>query len=71
MELSISCHQCVRRGTEDCADCLVSFVFGEEPDQLVLSAESSKLADLIVTEGLVPRLRFVAISSTNSDNARQ
>ncbi len=65
IELSISCVDCVRRGTADCADCLVSHVLGEEPDTLELSAESAKLADLFVAEGLVPRLRFVSL------NARQ
>lgn len=71
IELSISCHDCIRRGTSDCADCLVSYVLGEEPDQLALSAQSAKVAELFVAEGLVPKLRFVAISSRSGDDTRQ
>ena len=63
IELSISCHDCVRRGTDDCAECLVSYVLGEKPDSLELSVESAKVAELFVAEGLVPRLRYVAMSS--------
>jgi hypothetical protein len=62
LELSISCHECVRRGTADCADCLVSHVLGEEPDTLELSVQSARVADLLVAEGLVPRLRFVSLA---------
>jgi len=61
MEFSISCDRCVRRGTPDCADCLVTFVIGDEPDQLELGAESARAADLLIAEGLIPRLRFVAL----------
>jgi hypothetical protein len=63
IELAISCQDCVRRGTDDCRDCLVSFVLGTEPDELALDAEASRVADLFVAEGLVPHLRFVSISS--------
>ena len=42
IELSISCNDCVRRGTPDCADCLVSFVLGEEPDELVMTARRGR-----------------------------
>jgi hypothetical protein len=61
IELSISCAECVRRGTEDCSDCLVSCVLGGEPDSLDLDAESARAAALFAAEGLVPRLRFVSI----------
>jgi hypothetical protein len=37
IELSISCNDCIRRDTPDCADCLVSFVIGETPDGLVMT----------------------------------
>lgn len=63
IELSISCTQCVRRGTPDCADCLVSFVLGDEPDSLELSSDAARLASLISAEGLVPTLKFVSTPS--------
>ena len=34
VEVSISCEDCVRRGTPDCSDCLVSFVVGEHLGRL-------------------------------------
>ncbi len=58
IELSISCHECVRRGTSDCADCLVTFVLGEEPEALVLSPHDAEIVELFTTEGLVPSLKF-------------
>ena len=61
LEFSISCDDCVRRGTPDCADCLVTHVIGEEPGHLELGVESARAVDLLVAEGLVPRLRFVAL----------
>jgi len=61
IEFSISCDRCVRRGTPDCADCLVTHVIGEEPGQLELGVDSARAADLLVAEGLIPRLRFVEL----------
>ena len=60
IELSISCTDCVRRGTSDCADCLVSHVLGDEPDQLELTVEDAKVTRLFVEGGLVPALRYRA-----------
>jgi hypothetical protein len=71
IELAISCTDCVRRGTDDCRDCLVSFVLGEEPESLALDAEAARVADLFVAEGLVPHLRFVSISSGRNVNSPQ
>ena len=49
IELSISCNDCVRRGTPDCEDCLVSFVLGATPDELVMTSADADV---------VPRLKF-------------
>ena len=38
IELSISCTDCVRRSTPDCEDCLVTFVLGDEPEELTMSS---------------------------------
>ncbi|MGA7835303.1 MAG: hypothetical protein WCA31_08865 [Acidimicrobiales bacterium] len=58
IEVSISCNDCVRRGTPDCSDCLVSFVLGEEPDALVLTESEAQVIELFTAEGLVPTLKF-------------
>jgi hypothetical protein len=62
IELSISCNDCVRRATPDCADCLVSYVLGSEPDSLELTSQDAQIAELFVAEGLVPRLKFVSLT---------
>jgi hypothetical protein len=58
IELSISCRDCVRRGTPDCSDCLVTFVLGEEPDALNLTGDEAQVVQLFTAEGLVPTLKF-------------
>ena len=60
--LSISCVGCARRGTPDCADCLVTHVLGTD-DSLTMTAEDVKVADLLGEQGLVPRLRYRAGSA--------
>jgi hypothetical protein len=58
IELSISCHDCVRRATPDCSDCLVSFVLGETPEGLELTAQEADVVDLLTAGGLLPTLKF-------------
>jgi hypothetical protein len=58
IELSISCHECVRRGTPDCSDCLVTFILGETPEELVLSASEAEVIELFTAEGLLPTLKY-------------
>ena len=58
IELSISCNDCVRRGTPDCADCLVSFVLGETPDELVMTSRDAEVVQLFTAQGMMPRLKF-------------
>jgi hypothetical protein len=58
IELSISCNDCVRRGTPDCSDCLVSFVLGGTPDELVMTADEAHVVELFTAEGLIPTLKF-------------
>lgn len=63
IELSISCRDCVRRGTPDCSDCLVSFVLGEVPEELVMSERDAEVINLFTSEGLVPTLKYRAAPS--------
>ena len=58
VKISISCRDCVRQSTPDCADCLVSFVLGGDPEQLTMTAEDVAVVELLTAERLVPRLRF-------------
>lgn len=58
LEVSISCGDCVRRSTPDCEDCLVSFVLGGTPDELVLTRRDAEVVELFRAEGLLPRLRY-------------
>jgi len=66
IELSISCHDCVRRGTPDCADCLVSFVLGDVPDELVMTTSDADVVELFTSQGMLPRLRFEHRAATES-----
>ena len=65
IELSISCHECVRRATPDCADCLVSFVLGGPPEELVMSVKEAEIVELFTAEGLLPTLKFRRDSSNH------
>ena len=58
IELSISCNDCVRRGTPDCADCLVSFILGDVPDELVMTTSDADVVQLFTSQGMLPRLKF-------------
>lgn len=58
IELSISCNDCIRRGTSDCADCLVSFVLGDTPDELVMTSADAQVVQLFSAQGMMPRLKF-------------
>jgi len=66
IEISISCTDCVRRGTPDCADCLVSFVVGETPETLEMSGRDAQVVELFASQGMIPRLRYDDRSPTVS-----
>ena len=63
IEVLISCGDCVRRSTPDCEDCLVSFVLGDTPDELVLTRGDAEVVALFNAEGLIPRLRYQRATS--------
>ncbi|MDE3009233.1 MAG: hypothetical protein KGI14_09455 [Acidobacteriota bacterium] len=58
IELSISCSDCVRRNTPDCADCLVTFVLGGEPEHLEMTTRDVDVVELFTSQGMMPHLRF-------------
>ena len=52
------------QNTDHCADCIVTFVCGREPDDaLVIDAEEARAFRLLIGAGLVPELRHVRRSS--------
>lgn len=58
--LTISCADCVMHGTDACADCVVTFLCGRQPDDaVVIDADEERAVRLLGDVGLVPRLRHV------------
>ncbi len=56
----ISCDDCVMQHTDACADCVVTFICGREPDEaVVIDAAEARAVRLLGEVGLVPRLRQV------------
>ena len=55
---TITCDDCVARATVACADCVVTFICGREPDDaVVIDAEEERAVRLLAGAGLVPALR--------------
>lgn len=56
--LSISCDDCVARGTGACADCVVSFICDRDPDDaVIIDVAEERAMRLLVQAGLLPALR--------------
>lgn len=54
----IDCDECRMHHTEACADCVVTFVVGREPDDaLVIDVEEARAIRRLAQVGLVPGLR--------------
>ena len=58
---TISCDDCTMRATDACADCVVTFLCGREPDDAVtIDLAEQRAVRLLADAGLVPRLRHQA-----------
>ena len=56
--LSIDCDDCVADRRTACADCVVTFLVGREPNQaVVIDAAEARAVRLLHGVGLVPALR--------------
>jgi hypothetical protein len=56
--ISISCDDCELQHTDACADCLVTFVLGREPeDAVVVDVAEARAIRMLGRAGLVPELR--------------
>lgn len=65
MSVCIDCDACVRQGTNDCDDCVVSFITSREPNEAVVIdvAEFAALRRLH-DAGLVPDMRHSSRTGT-------
>lgn len=59
--ITVSCDDCRLQDTDACADCLVSFVLGRDPDDaVVIDAVEARAVRMLAGAGLVPSLRFAS-----------
>jgi hypothetical protein len=55
----IECQGCAMQGTDQCRDCVVSFILEREEGAVVVSAEEAAALRSLGEAGLVPMLRLV------------
>ena len=56
----ISCDDCIMQETDACADCVVTFICGREPDEaVVIDVAEARAVRMLGEAGLVPRLRQI------------
>ena len=56
--LTIDCGDCRFQNTDACADCVVTFICGREPDDaLIIDASEARAVRLLAGAGLLPELR--------------
>jgi hypothetical protein len=55
----IECDRCVMQGTEQCRDCVVSFILESEDGVVEVSSEEARAIRSLGNAGLVPLLRLV------------
>lgn len=57
--ITVDCDACAMQHTAACADCVVSFVLGREPDDaVVIDAQEARAMRMLAQAGLLPSLRF-------------
>ena len=65
--ITISCADCVMQRSDHCADCVVTFICGREPDDaLVIDADEARAVRILGRAGLVPVLRHQARGTGSS-----
>ena len=57
--MRIECEACAMQGTDQCEDCVVSFILGREEGAVEVSAEEARALRNLGEAGLVPMLRLV------------
>ncbi len=63
--MTISCDECTRKDSAACADCVVTFLLGREPDEAVMfDVAEERALRLLATAGMVPALRHQRVRRT-------
>ena len=57
--MRIECERCAMQGTDQCGDCVVSFILEREDGAVVVSSEEARAIRSLGEAGLVPLLRLV------------
>jgi hypothetical protein len=64
----IDCDRCTVRGA-GCSDCVVTFLLGGPPDDVLLDPDEQRALNVLASAGLVPPLRMVeAVDSRMRDD---
>jgi hypothetical protein len=56
--MRIDCQECAHQGTEQCRDCVVSFILDREEGAVVVDAEEARALRSLGEAGLVPLLQL-------------
>jgi hypothetical protein len=56
--MRIDCGECVHQGTDQCDDCVVTFILEREDGAVVVDAEEALALRRLGEEGLVPLLQL-------------
>ncbi len=57
-DIRIDCDQCAHQGTDQCRDCVVTFVLDRGEGAVVVDAEEARAMRSLGQAGLVPLLRL-------------
>jgi hypothetical protein len=67
----IDCDECAMKGTEQCEDCVVSFIVERDGGAVVVDAEEARAIRDLGEAGLVPLLRLVPKPRDGDAGARR
>jgi hypothetical protein len=56
--IRIDCDDCAHQGTDQCTDCVVSFILDREDGAVVVDAEEARALKQLGEAGLVPLLQL-------------
>lgn len=62
--MRIDCGECAMEGTEQCRDCVVTFILDRDGDAVVIDAEEARALRALGDAGLVPVLRLTPKRAT-------
>jgi hypothetical protein len=67
----IECDRCMMQGTEQCRDCVVSFILESEEGVVDVSPEEARAIRSLGDAGLVPPLRLVPKKGGEAEGERE